>query len=199
MAESPRVGEKLLHEMPARAPEVPTQARPCRRDAATVLGNSPGTATGWSTRERRVGSEGEMESMLSVLEPALTAKMNCQVVVWCHYGIFGGSGLVWGTHIARNCQSRLAHQRVRSRWLFFGVQRHRTGPPRGGHTARGEPAVGSNRQRNYSIGIIVGDEVDCLSYCASRLCDRWTSALALRSRAACNLQCKDDQLQRRSR
>lgn len=40
-----------------------------------MLGNSPGIATGWPTRVSLVGSEGEMESMLSVFEPAFTAKM----------------------------------------------------------------------------------------------------------------------------
>jgi len=74
MGLSPRVGEKWLHAIPALAPEVPTQTMPWRREAATVLGNSPGTETGGPRRESWEGSEAEMASMLRVLEPALTAK-----------------------------------------------------------------------------------------------------------------------------
>jgi hypothetical protein len=75
MGESPREAEKLLHAMPARAPVVPTHTRLCLEDAPTVFGNSPGIGTGLPTRTSWVGFEGEMASMLKVLEPALTAKM----------------------------------------------------------------------------------------------------------------------------
>ena len=66
--------EKLAQETPATAPVVPTQAILFFTDAATVLGNSPGTLTGLPTRVNAVGSWFEIAIMVSVLEPGLTAK-----------------------------------------------------------------------------------------------------------------------------
>jgi hypothetical protein len=65
---------KELQDIPAAAPVVPTQASLFLDETATVLGNSPGIATGLPTRESCVGSLAAMENMLKVLDPALTAK-----------------------------------------------------------------------------------------------------------------------------
>lgn len=67
--------EKLLQEIPALAPVVPTYTRLFLIEAATVLGNSPGILTGSPITESLVRLEREMASMLSVLEPALTVKI----------------------------------------------------------------------------------------------------------------------------
>jgi len=74
---SPLDVEKGAQDIPALAPVVPTQTRLFFDDAATVFGNSPGTVTGRPRIVTHVGSDEEMESMVSVLEPAFTAKMLC--------------------------------------------------------------------------------------------------------------------------
>ena len=76
------LAEKVAQEIPATAPVVPTQASLFFAEAATVLGNSPGTATGFPTGEREVGSPDEIVIMVSVLEPALTAKTFLGSVSW---------------------------------------------------------------------------------------------------------------------
>ena len=59
---------------PALAPVHPTQTRRCFIDAVTVVGKSPGTATGLPTIVRFVGSSRFIANMETVLDPALTAK-----------------------------------------------------------------------------------------------------------------------------
>ena len=67
--------DRCPHETPVDAPVDETQTSLCFFETATLLGNSPGTDMGSPTRERSVGSESEIERMLSELEPAFTAKM----------------------------------------------------------------------------------------------------------------------------
>lgn len=97
------MGEKVVQLMPDLAPVVPTQTRLCLGEAATVLGKSPGTEAGRPMGVSLVGSEGEMENMLSVLEPALTAKRfwgACVLAVG--FGDERDEGR--GTYVAGDCQ-----------------------------------------------------------------------------------------------
>jgi hypothetical protein len=68
------VAEKVEQDIPATAPVEPTQTRLFFAEAATVLGNSPGMEIGCPTITSFVGSEVDIDIMVRVLEPALTAK-----------------------------------------------------------------------------------------------------------------------------
>jgi hypothetical protein len=52
-------------------------------DAATVFGNSPGIATGAPFISRQVGSDADIDIIVNVFEPALTANKFCESSAGC--------------------------------------------------------------------------------------------------------------------